>query len=159
MTTINSARRAFFRGGKDGIAHHVPWATTAFEDACSRCGDCVEACEEGILIAGDGGFPTVEFGHGGCSFCGACARACRTGALDRSLERPWRLRAVIGEHCLSAQGITCRSCGDACEIGAIRFRLQVGGRALPVLDDAVCNGCGSCSATCPTHVIRIQEAA
>jgi len=137
----------------------MPWAVDAFADLCQRCDDCISACEESILVAGDGGYPTVDFQRGGCSFCGACAQACRHAALDRTLAQPWRLVATIGADCLSAQGITCRSCGDACESRAIRFRLQLGGRALPTLDASLCSGCGSCIAICPTHVIHIKEAA
>jgi ferredoxin-type protein NapF len=137
----------------------MPWAVAAFTDVCQRCDDCIKACEVSVLVAGDGGFPTVDFSRGGCTFCGACAEACRHNALDRQLAQPWTLRAEVLEGCLSAQGITCRACGDACDLRAIRFRLAVGGRAIPELDTSLCNGCGSCIAMCPTHVIQIQEAA
>lgn len=161
MTTINTARRAFFRGraGQQAVKHHMPWAVAAFTDVCQRCDDCIKACGESVLVAGDGGFPTVDFARGGCTFCGACVDACRHDALDRRLPQPWALRAKVLEGCLSAQGITCRACGDACDARAIRFRLAVGGRAIPEFDTSLCNGCGSCIAMCPTHVIQIQEAA
>jgi ferredoxin-type protein NapF len=159
MTTINTARRAFLRGRAVRIQHHVPWAVDAFEDVCTRCDACVHACEEAILTTGDGGFPTVEFARGGCTFCGACVNSCEPGALRRDVEPVWRLTATIGGGCLSAQGITCRACGDACDVRAIRFRLQVGGRAIPNLDESVCNGCGSCIATCPVQAIQTKEAA
>ena len=144
---------------QDLMAPRMPWAVEAFMSACERCGDCIEVCEESVLKSGDGGYPTIDFERGGCSFCGACVQACKYGALDRKTEPPWGLVASIGPGCLSAQGITCRSCGDVCESRAIRFRLDVGGRAIPSLEPSFCNGCGSCIATCPTHVIRIQEAA
>ena len=137
----------------------MPWAVSEFSSVCERCGDCIEVCEESVLRIGDGGYPTIDFERGGCTFCGACVKACRYNALDKTTEPPWQLKASIGPGCLSAQGITCRSCGDICESRAIRFRLEVGGRAIPGLDTSLCNGCGSCIATCPTHVIRIQEAA
>jgi ferredoxin-type protein NapF len=139
--------------------HHMPWAVAGFSAVCRRCDDCINACEESVLKRGDGGYPTVDFDRGGCTFCGACAQACEYVALDREIAPPWQLKASIGDGCLSARGITCRSCGDACEPRAIRFRLELGGRAIPSLDTSLCNGCGSCIATCPTHVIQIQEAA
>ena len=161
MTTINTARRAFLKGraAKESMNHHMPWAVAGFAAVCRRCDDCIKACEESVLKRGDGGYPTVDFDRGGCTFCGACAQACEYGALDREIAPPWQLKAAISDGCLSAQGITCRSCGDACELRAIRFRLELGGRAIPSLDTSLCNGCGSCIATCPTHVIQIQEAA
>jgi ferredoxin-type protein NapF len=162
MTSINTARRAFLRGSvakQDLVQTRMPWAVAGFTAVCTRCDDCIKACEESVLVRADGGYPRVVFDNGGCTFCGACVRACRYGALDADLEQPWQLKASIGEDCLSARGITCRSCGDVCESHAIRFRLEVGGRAIPSLDTSLCNGCGSCIATCPTHVIQIQEAA
>ena len=155
MTTFDTTRRAFLRGsinGHDFVAR-VPWANTAFFDDCRRCDDCITACDESVLAVGDGGYPTVDFSQGGCTFCGSCVDACTYHVLDRQQEKPWRLYAAIGEGCLSAQGVTCRACGEICEQDAIRFRLAVGGRALPSIDSSVCNGCGSCVATCPTHVI------
>lgn len=137
----------------------MPWAVEAFEDVCRRCDECIQACEESILVAADGGFPSVDFRRGECTLCAACVDACRYGALDRSVSPPWHLSVSIGDDCLSIKGITCRSCGDACESRAIRFQLQTAGRAIPELDASLCNGCGSCIATCPTHVIKIQEAA
>jgi len=161
MTTINAARRAFLkrRIGPATIDHHVPWAVAAFTGLCSRCDDCIRACEASILVRGDGGFPTTDFTRGGCTFCGACADACKQGALDRRRGAAWRLKAAIGSDCLSARGITCRACGDACDGRAIRFQLQPGGRAVPGLDPALCTGCGSCVAICPTQIIQIQEVA
>ena len=54
MTTINTARRAFLRGSAVATAHHVPWAAPDFEALCRRCDDCIDACEEAVLIIGDG---------------------------------------------------------------------------------------------------------
>jgi len=156
---INTARRAFLRGSAVRIQRHVPWAIDAFNDACTRCDACIHACEEAILIAGDGGFPTVAFSRGGCTFCGACVEACEPGALSRDVVPIWRLTALIGDGCVSARGVTCRACGDACDVRAIRFQLQVGGRAVPHLDESTCNGCGSCIAACPIQAIKPKEAA
>ena len=73
----------------------MPWAVAEFTAACERCDDCIKACEESVLVAGDGGYPTVDFDRGGCTFCGACVRACQHGALDGDLARPWLLLSLI----------------------------------------------------------------
>jgi len=129
-----------------------------FLDRCQRCDDCIDACEPGVLTRSDGGFPSVDFQRGGCEFCGACVAACQHQALVDKGGPPWPLKARIGEGCLDTRGITCRTCGDACEKRAIRFQLAVGGRALPTLDPSLCNGCGSCIALCPVQIIEIKEA-
>ena len=159
MTTINTARRAFLRGRADQVEHRVPWAVATFTEVCRRCDDCIKACKESVLVVGDGGFPTVDFSGGACTFCADCVSACEHGALDRELAQPWSLKAQVAESCLSMRGITCRACGDACTARAIRFQLQTGGRAVPVVNESICNGCGSCIATCPIQVIQLEEAA
>lgn len=157
MTTIDTARRAFFRGKAVDVRHRIPWAVEAFDAVCNRCGDCISACEEAVLVTGDGGFPTADLRLGACTFCAACVDACQARALSRTVSPAWRIRPLVGDACLSRHGVTCRSCGDVCERSAIRFALRVGGRADPVLDPGRCNGCGACLATCPNQAIRMEE--
>ncbi|HID44392.1 MAG TPA: 4Fe-4S dicluster domain-containing protein, partial [Chromatiaceae bacterium] len=64
--------------------------------------------------------------------------------------------ANIKADCLSLNGIVCRACGDACDTDAIRFQLETRGRATPLLDQALCNGCGECLAVCPTKSISLD---
>lgn len=158
MPPIDNARRAFLRGN---LCHRsgprrMPWAHQDFEDLCQRCDDCISACEEQIIVRGDGGFPVVDFRRGGCTFCGACADACRHQALRDPQGTPWSLKASIGAECLEARGITCRACGDACEERAIRFLLRVGGGADLRLEQQACTGCGACLAVCPVDAVVIN---
>ena len=67
----------------------------------------------------------------------------------------WNLKAEVGGDCLSARGIVCRACGESCDERAIRFQLEVGGIARPLLDAERCSGCGECFAVCPVKAIRI----
>ncbi len=98
----------------------------------------------------------MNFSHGECTFCGQCASACRPGALVRnSDDAPWPYKASAGESCLARQQVECRSCGDFCPEGALRFPPRAGGPALPVLLEERCTGCGACQAPCPTGAIRI----
>lgn len=155
------SRRRFLRGdfSSDADALRPPWAVPEgeFVHACSRCDACVRACPTAVLGRGSGGYPVVDFTRGECTFCGACAEACRDGALLRGPDAPpWSLRAGIGAACLASQRVVCRTCGDMCEAGAIRFRPQAGGVALPQLDVAACSGCGACVAACPTQAISMR---
>lgn len=159
------SRRQFLHGELRGkaVTPRPPWALSEgrFIEACERCDDCISVCPEKILRRGSGGYPEVDFSAGGCTFCGDCAKACEYGALrfaDDPEQLPWRLAVAIGESCLSLHGTVCRSCGEACGERAIRFRLEVGGIARPLLDTEECNGCGACVSVCPVGSIVIGPA-
>jgi len=159
--TVDLSRRRLLRGTLAGTAspRRPPWALAEkdFTAHCDRCGDCITACPEGIIRAGSGGFPEVDFGARGCSLCGDCLTACGVKALRRDPEEgaPWDLAAEIGAACIAHYGVVCRSCGEACGEGAIRFRLRVGGAAEPMLDRDLCTGCGWCVGVCPVRAVRV----
>ena len=62
--------------------------------------------------------------------------------------------AQIGPACVEPRGVTCRRCGESCDIGAIKFRLMRGG-AQPLLDISTCTGCGDCAPVCPVGAIDL----
>jgi ferredoxin-type protein NapF len=157
---VDLSRRAFFRGRpRPKVEMRPPWALAEsdFIERCTRCNDCLTACPTHILIAGDGGYPTVDFRDGECTFCGDCVAACSPKALLRAPNQPaWPYKAMIGEDCLPRQGVECRVCGDFCDARAIRFPPRLGGCPLPEVDDEKCTGCGACVAPCPTLAIAIR---
>jgi ferredoxin-type protein NapF len=164
MTTRSVSRRQLFRGHlRERTAIRPPWALAelAFLDSCDRCGDCIRACAEGIIAKGSGGYPEVRFESAGCTLCGECRAAGAGRALtgDPRWDPPFPHGAVIGTACIARGGVTCRSCGEACEVGAIAFRLRLGGPALPELDPGVCTGCGLCLGPCPSQAIRMETGA
>jgi ferredoxin-type protein NapF len=118
----------------------------------------MERCPEGILVAGDGGFPSVDFTRGECTFCGDCTRLCEANLFDQSLDNErlgWSHKAVVSERCLTHFGVMCRSCEDACEPQAIRFPLAVGKMPRPLIDTQACTGCGACVGPCPEIAITM----
>jgi ferredoxin-type protein NapF len=159
MTTPDS-RRNFLRGNfspRQGPLR-PPWALAEanFLLACTRCGDCIDACPT-CIITRDSGYPVVDFARGECTFCGNCAAACMPRALTLTeAQSPWSARAVINAPCLARQRVECRICGDQCAAGAIRFPPLAGGIALPVLDLDRCTGCGACVAPCPVRAIAVR---
>lgn len=157
---VDASRRGFLRGRSRPRAEiRPPWSLpeSTFIDRCTRCGDCLTACPQKILVVGDGGFPTVDFTRGECTFCGACTAACQPLALVRREGLPaWPCKALVGEACLPRRGVECRVCGDFCDVRAIRFPPRLGGSPLPDVDKDTCTGCGACVAPCPTAAIAIR---
>lgn len=138
-----------------------PWAQAdpAFLRLCTGCGDCVEACPEGILVSGTKAFPEIDFRRGECTFCGACAESCAAGALraarDDAPEMPWLARVRVGDACLSARGVVCRICAEQCDARAIRFA-DPRGLGRPLVDPGPCTGCGACVAPCPAGAVSVR---
>ena len=157
---VDASRRGFFRGRpRPRAENRPPWAINEarFVDVCTRCNDCLKACPEQILVSGDGGYPTVDFGRGECTFCGDCVAACQPHALIRAEGvPPWPYQAQISAACLPHKGVECRVCGDFCDARAIRFSPRLGGSPLPEIDAEKCTGCGACVAPCPTQAIAIR---
>ncbi len=159
---LNGGRSRFLCGDWYRKQHPIrpPWSVPEayFDGICTNCGECIDVCSEKIIALGRGKLPVVDFQRGACTFCGECARVCESGALDRTRGLPWRHKVGLYQRCLAEKGVMCRSCGDACEEEAIRFRLIVGGFARPEFDHELCTGCGGCVASCPEGAIDIREA-
>lgn len=154
------SRRQFLRGNFSGsnAVPRPPWALAeaAFASACTRCGDCLSACPQHILVLDREARPTLDFGRGECTFCGKCVDACQPQALvKREGEPPWLLKATIRENCLARANVVCRACGDACPVQAIRFRPAIMAAARPEVDASLCTGCGACYAPCPAQAIKL----
>lgn len=155
---MDLAKRALFkRGTQSPLRSPLPWQINEddFIDSCTRCSRCVDACDEKIIVIGDGGFPSINFHHGECSFCYQCAAACPETLFHTQEQRPWLQVAQFGESCLAFQRIECRTCGDSCDQQAIHFTLKIGTAASPTLRTDSCNSCGACVSVCPTQAINI----
>jgi ferredoxin-type protein NapF len=64
----------------------------------------------------------------------------------------------VTSSCLAHRGVVCRVCEDTCEVDAIRFRPEPGGRGGPLVDLQLCTSCGTCADSCPEGAILAGEA-
>lgn len=155
---VIQSRRAFLRGRFDGPREPLrpPWARQErlYRD-CTACGDCIAACPEEILIAGDGGLPEIDFTAGPCTFCMVCAKACSEEIFDPAALEPWSYKASVATHCLAHRRVMCQSCGDTCDARAIGFPLEAGRVPVPRIDTALCTGCGACVSVCPVEAVQV----
>ena len=145
--------RKFFR--PPGAIHE-----DSFNDVCSKCNKCVEACPENVIVRSNGkdggteGTPILRPNHGACTLCGDCMDVCPTGALKKTPVGDIRIGIAVIEPdtCIGYQGKTCRACHDACplEPNAIDFDASV-----PKVDSRICTGCGLCVHECPTKPTSI----
>lgn len=164
--TANLSRRSFLRGtAKRPATLRPPWARPEdeFRKLCTDCGDCAEACPEGIIVSLSE-IPQIDFSAGYCTFCGDCVRACAEGAfvVEQTCDNlsncpPWSLGASFDHRCIASQGTECRICGEQCEVEAIRFRPRRGGPPIPTIEGAVCTGCGACVGPCPSGAMQVLE--
>ena len=156
-------RRSFLRGAFEDHQALIPRPPGAldsgFAQACKDCTRCSEDCPEQVISLDTEGRPFLDPTRGGCTFCGTCIEVCPTGALSPEHLAAWPWQAAISNTCLSMNGISCRLCQDSCAEQAIRFRLQTGGRAQPLLDPASCTGCGACVSICPSQSIALEQTA
>ncbi|MGO1117960.1 ferredoxin-type protein NapF [Rhodovibrionaceae bacterium A322] len=164
---FDPSKRAFLRGRRQKTteAPRLPWVNAErFYEDCTRCGDCLRACEEQIIVMpqgpmGDKTHPAVDFDLGECTFCGACAQACPEELFDRSQSPAWPIKAEVLDSCLTQKGVICQSCKEVCESRAIRFPPVVGGVSQPLINLDDCTGCGACKPVCPVAAIELSQPA
>ncbi len=155
---FSPARRSFLFGDHRAKVTRPPWAAeeSLFNQTCTRCNACAPVCNEKILRFDQAGLPYVDFSQGGCTFCGKCVDVCEPQALKKNdASPPWGFQINIKDNCLALRQVVCRTCGDRCDIGAIKFSPTLGGVSAPKLDTTTCTGCGFCIADCPTQAIKI----
>lgn len=122
---------------------------SVFLGLCLRCGQCSEACKEGVLHPGNlaqaglVGLQTPIFTTG-CTLCMDCTRVCPTGAIeaiDKSQAKMGRV-VVDAELCVG-----CWKCLRDCQQEAL---IRNNETRIVEVDLERCVGCGLCIPICPT---------
>lgn len=162
-----------------GVLLPPPFAKTweAFQAACIRCGQCVQACPYDTLHLATMlneqavGTPYFVARQTPCEMCEdiPCAKACPSGALDSQAEDIAQARmglAVLLDHenCLNWQGLRCEVCYRVCpEIDrAITLERQHNPRSdkhamfIPTVHSDACTGCGKCEKACVLEEAAIK---
>ena len=133
---LDPKRRGFLRDTvRPAAPLRPPWTGAdyvRYTASCTRCDDCIRACPQQLLEAGDGGFPQIVSSARARALCGACVAACLQHALRPVPDTPpWTLQPLLADTCLARPKVECRVCGDACDASAIRFRPALGGVSPP----------------------------
>lgn len=154
-----------------GVRLRPPGALSeeAFDRACVRCGQCVQACpydtlKLATLASGlSAGTPYFVARDIPCEMCEEvpCARVCPSGALDKQIPTIDDARMGLAvlldqENCLNFQGLRCDVCYRDCpkldEAITLELdrNLRTGkhARFLPTVHSASCTGCGKCEKVC-----------
>ncbi len=129
--------------------------------ACTRCGECTQACPHGVIFplsvrlgAQVATTPALDLLNHGCHLCAEwpCVSACKPGALklpeakDGEAVPPSRLAtvAVNTATCLAYLGPECGACASSCPVpGAMIWEQE-----RPRIDPEICTGCGMCREAC-----------
>ncbi len=122
---------------------------------CLRCDRCRSACPQNCIAVAhvEDGFvnmrtPRLDYRRGICDFCGECLRVCPTQALvpfDETVEKIG-IAVVDSQECLAFRSTGCKACYEKCPYEAISLTAN----DRPVVDEALCNGCGVCEYVCPS---------
>ncbi|WP_439257355.1 ferredoxin-type protein NapG [Lonepinella sp. BR2271] len=164
---------------KQGVALRPPGALSEddFLSACTRCGQCVQACPydmlhlASLLSPMEAGTPYFIARDKPCEMCPdiPCMNACPSGALSESLQDINEARmglAVLLDHetCLNWQGLRCDVCYRVCPLidKAITLekvhndRTQIHAKLIPTVHSDACTGCGKCEQACVLEEAAIK---
>jgi ferredoxin-type protein NapG len=130
--------------------------------ACTRCGDCAEACPHFSIrpappSAGPGAdTPQIIPEVAACYLCEdlPCVKACGDGALLMPLGGWAGVRLGTAQlhprRCIVTSGEACDICIQCCPFPGLAIFADPA-TALPTIDPEACTGCGVCVQVCPVR--------
>ena len=155
---VNLSRRSLFRGRLTSNEPRVqlPWsvAWSDFAADCTRCGDCLTACPEQILVKGDGGFPSVDFLRGECTFAGNVSPLAKCRYFARPRRHPGNTSPILKPTVWPMARYFASAARTVASPGR-SVSPHAGPGADPSIDAAACTGCGACVMDCPVGSIRV----
>ncbi len=130
---------------------------SAFLAGCTCCDACEQACPHGAIVPapsrlrGAAGTPVIDPKQQPCWLCPdmPCITACPEGVLRHDLPVAMGTARVDPQACLAGQGVFCRTCVGRCPVPHA-MNADEGGP--PLVDAAVCVGCGVCLHVCPAPI-------
>ncbi|HUI64156.1 MAG TPA: 4Fe-4S binding protein [Bacteroidota bacterium] len=141
--------------GSVGIAH--------FTSRCTACHLCVSTCPTQVLSPSflefgvDGIFqPRMDYSTGTCTYdCVKCGSVCPSGAIlplaqdEKKLVQIGKAKFVKEDCIVVTKKTECGACSEHCPTKAVNM-VKTDGLFLPVLNEELCIGCGSCEHPCPS---------
>ena len=122
------------------------------KNSCLGYGSCVKVCDSGAISVING---VAVVDKAKCTACGKCVDACPKKLIKIVSDNTKILVSCsseeIGKHVMKAceKGcFTCKKCERSCPKKAISIEKNI-----PVIDDALCVGCGICIKDCPRGVL------
>ena len=144
-----------------------------FLSRCVRCGNCMKVCptnvlQPSILESGLGGIWTPHLVNeiGYCEYtCTLCGNVCPTAAIPKmKVEEKQKTKLGIAKvdrtKCIAwAKNSQCLICEEYCPVADKAIKIEntkVNGTLVgrPVVDPALCIGCGICQNKCPIRPDR-----
>lgn len=163
---------------REGVALRPPGALAEedFTRACTRCGQCVQACPydmlhlASLLSPVEAGTPYFVARDKPCEMCEdiPCMNACPSGALSglKNINQARMGLAVLLDHetCLNWQGLRCDVCYRVCPLidKAITLervhndRTAIHAKLIPTVHSDACTGCGKCEQACVLEEAAIK---
>ncbi|MDE6334153.1 MAG: 4Fe-4S binding protein [Muribaculaceae bacterium] len=135
---------------------------------CTACQLCISGCPNEVLSPSTNLStfmqPVMDFSKGYCRpECTACSDVCPAGAIlpiDVETKSSTKIGTAEVDYriCISAYGQKCGRCATGCPTGAIEMISMADGNLRPVVNEAVCIGCGACEYHCPVGTVASNRA-